>query len=138
MNFLNNSISRAQGRVLAFTIMHQIRPQLPSPPPQASEADSCFMGRPFTHSRPGSLPRDTQASACLSHRLGTASVSPIHFLPHPRSEAAWASSLLTKASGLTRRPAKHSLPCAHSAPGGGTRSAAVTFEIFASIFGLVI
>lgn len=107
--FFKQQHPQSTGRVLACTIMYQMRPQFPLPPPQASEADSCFMGRPFTHSRPGSPPRDQETRRLLPAsptELGTASVSPIQFLPHQRSEAAWASWLLTKASRLTRQPAK--------------------------------
>lgn len=113
--FFKQQHPQSTGRVLAFTIMHQIRPHFPSPPPLASEADSCFMGRPFTHSRPGSPPRDTRASP-----TGWAQPPSLSFTFFPIShQRQWASWLLTKASSLTRHPAKHSLPCTNSAPRGG-------------------
>lgn len=66
MNFLNDSIRRAQGGCLPPQLCTKLGHSSPTPP-QASEADSCFMGRPFSHSRPGSQPRDKRASACLSN-----------------------------------------------------------------------
>lgn len=88
MNFLNYSIPRAQGRCLPPQLCTKLGHNSPHPlpPPQASEADSCFMGRPFSHSRPGSQPRDERVSACLSDTAGHRLCLPYHLLPHQWSE----------------------------------------------------
>lgn len=84
--FFTGQHPQSTGRMLASPVMYQIRPQFPPSPSQPSEADSCFMGRPFSHSRPGSQPRDKWFSACLSNTAGHNLRLPHHHLPHRWSE----------------------------------------------------
>lgn len=87
----------------ASPAMPQMRPLWLPPLSQASEADSCFMGRPFSHSRLGSQPGVKQGSACLSNTARHSPCLPCHLLPHLHSEVSSASRLLTRAAEFTRQ-----------------------------------